>query len=275
MSIRRIVFIAAVLTAAGFVIAAMASYTRRVEAQMKTATVDGGTIQFLKERTPVGDFTATDLKGRPVSLRDLRGKVVIVNFWATWCPPCREEIPDLIALQAKYTDQLQIIGVSQDEVGADDVGRFAAEHGMNYPVVMSTPAIERLFPNIHALPTSFMIDPQGRLAQRHVGMLNASLTETETRALAGMPINARIEYVEDNDRKRLENAAQANKIPGVDLSALTPEQRTKALQTLNTEPCTCGCGQTVAQCRLEDPTCDVSLPRAKALLKQIVEGSTP
>jgi thiol-disulfide isomerase/thioredoxin len=265
--------IVAVLVAAGFVVAAMAEYTRRVDAGMRSATVDGGTIAFLKERTSVEGFAARDITGRPIALHDYRGKVVIINFWATWCPPCREEIPDLIALQDRYKDQLQIIGVSQDEAPPDEVGRFATAHHMNYPVVMTTPEIERMFPNIRALPTSFVIDREGRIAQRHVGMLNASLTETETRALAGLPVNVKIEYVEDQDRQRLENAAQANTIPGVDLSKLTPQQRTRALQALNTEPCTCGCGQTVAQCRIEDPTCGVSLPRAQEILKSITGGS--
>ena len=148
--------------------------------------------------------------------------------------------------------------------------QFAAEHGMNYPVVMDTPEIERLFTNIHALPTSFIIDRDGRIAQRHVGMLNASLTETETRVLAGLDANVRVEYREDQDKVKLENAAQANKIPGIDLSKLTPAQRTKVLQTLNSEECGCGCGQTLAQCRLEDPTCTVSLPAAEEIVKRIV-----
>lgn len=270
MSISRTVITAALVLASGAAIYGMVQYTRRVETAMKTATVDGGTITLLKERKTLEPFTAKALDGTDVSLAGLRGKVVIVNFWATWCPPCREEIPDLIALQAKYKDRLQIIGVSQDEAPPSMVAKFAAEHQMNYPVIMDTPEIERQFTNIHALPTSFIIDRDGRIAQRHVGMLNASLTETETRVLAGLDSNVRIEYREDQDKVRLENAAQANKIPGIDLSKLTPEQRTKVLQTLNSQECGCGCGQTLAQCRLEDPDCTVSLPAAEALVKQIV-----
>jgi thiol-disulfide isomerase/thioredoxin len=274
MPIRRIVFAAAILTAAGFVVAGMVAYTQRVNAELTHATVeDGATISLLRNRRAIEPFTARTLDGREVSLAALRGKVVIVNFWATWCPPCREEIPDLIALQEKYKDQLQIIGVSQDEGAPEMVARFVAEHRMNYPVVMTSAEIERQFPNINALPTSFMIDRDGRIAQRHVGLLNASLTETETRVLAGLATNVKVEFAEDQDRQRLENAAQANKIPGIDLSKLTPEQRGRVLQTLNSELCSCGCGQTVAQCRLEDPTCTVSLPLAEDIVRKIVAES--
>jgi thiol-disulfide isomerase/thioredoxin len=270
MSLSRTVITAALVLASGAAIAGMVTYTRRVETAMKTAKVDGGTITLLKERKVIEPFTAKALDGSEVSLASLRGKVVIVNFWATWCPPCREEIPDLIALQAKYKDHLQIIGVSQDEAPPSMVAQFAAEHRMNYPIVMDTPAIDQLFTNIHALPTSFIVDREGRIAQRHVGMLNASLTETETRVLAGLETNVSIEYREDQDKVRLENAAQANKIPGIDLSKLTPEQRTKVLQTLNSQECGCGCGQTLAQCRLEDPDCTVSLPTSQEVVKRIV-----
>ncbi|MFN2456508.1 MAG: TlpA disulfide reductase family protein, partial [Pyrinomonadaceae bacterium] len=116
------------------------------------------------------------MDGRPIATAALRGKVVIINFWATWCPPCREEIPDLVALQTKYKDQLQIIGISQDSGSVEDVRQFAKAHGMNYPTVMSTPEIEKLFPGVYALPTTFILDREGRLAQRHIGLLNASRT---------------------------------------------------------------------------------------------------
>jgi cytochrome c biogenesis protein CcmG/thiol:disulfide interchange protein DsbE len=270
MTPRRIALVALLVALVGLAMTGMVRYTRRVDAAIVNTTVDGGTITLLRERTTVQPFIATDIGGTPVSLSSLRGKVVLVNFWATWCPPCREEIPDLVALQARYKDELQIVGISQDSGSAADVARFAREHGMNYPTVMSTPDIERLFPNVYALPTTFVIDREGRLAQKHVGLLNISRTEAETRALAGLPVNARVEYAEDTDKVKLENAAQANKIPGIDLSGLSPEKKAEVLKKLNAEPCSCGCGQTVAQCRLEDPNCDVSLPLAKAIVAHIV-----
>jgi thiol-disulfide isomerase/thioredoxin len=204
-------------------------------------------------------------------MADFKGKVVLINFWATWCPPCRQEIPDLVALQAKYPDHLQVVGVSQDSGSPEAVGRFAAAHHINYPIVMSTPEIERLFPNVYALPTSFLIDRDGRIAQKHVGLLNASLTEVEARSLAGLDVDTRVEFVEDEQKVRLENAAQANKIPGIDLAPLSPEKKARALQQLNTEHCTCGCGLTVAQCRVDDPSCTVSLPLAQRIVKTIAE----
>ena len=272
MRTRRLAFTLLALLVLGAAVAAMVRYTRNVEGAMSGTAVDGGTVTLLRERAPVADFTVADLAGRPLSLSAMKGKVVLVNFWATWCPPCREEIPDLIALQARYKDQLQIIGVSQDSGTPEEVARFAVEHGMNYPIVMSTPELERLFPNVYALPTTFVIDRDGKVAQKHVGMLNAARTEAEARVLAGLKVNAKIEYADDNEKVRLQNAAQANKIPGVDLSALTPDQRAKVLQRLNSQQCSCGCGQTVAQCRLEDPTCDVSLPLAQEIVKQITAG---
>jgi thiol-disulfide isomerase/thioredoxin len=268
MTPRRLI----VATLSGVVLVAltagMVRYTRRVEADLKQAKAPAGSVKFLKERKEVA-FTASDLDGRPISTAALRGKVVIVNFWATWCPPCREEIPDLIALQARYRDTLQIVGVSQDSGNVENVRQFAKQHGMNYPTVMSSAEIEQLFPGIYALPTSFILDRDGRIAQKHIGLLNASLTDLETRALAGLANDVAIVYAEDEDKVRLANAAQANKIPGIDLSTLSPERRAEALQALNTEHCTCGCGLTLAQCRLDDPDCTVSLPLAQEVVKKI------
>ena len=269
MTIRRILLVLLAFATAVAAVTGMVRYTRHVDAAIMTAPVDGGSITLLRERAPVEPFSAADINGRTVSLASLRGKVVLVNFWATWCPPCREEIPDLIALQAKYKDQLQVIGVSQDSGNAEAVAAFARDHGMNYPIVMSSADIEKLFPNVYALPTTFIIDRDGRLAQKHVGLLNASRTEAETRALAGLPVDARVEYTEDTDKVKLENAAQANRIPGLDLSGLSPEKKGEVLKRLNAEPCTCGCGQTVAQCRLEDPNCDVSLPLAREIVRRM------
>ena len=229
------------------------------------------TLRFFRDPAAVAALTVTDLDGRSISSNDWRGKVTIVNFWATWCPPCRAEIPDLVALQTKYGDRLQVIGVSQDEGPIEPVKRFAAEQHINYPIVMNTPELERRFPGIHALPTSFVLDREVRVVQRHVGMLNARLTEQETRSLAGLPVNATIEQVDRAQPARLENAAQATDIPGVDLTRLSPARRTAALQKLNTDPCTCGCENTLAKCRIDDPKCATSLPLAQRVVQEIAD----
>jgi thiol-disulfide isomerase/thioredoxin len=232
---------------------------------------DKVTLRFFRDPAAVAAITVTDLDGRSISSNDWRGKVTIVNFWATWCPPCRAEIPDLVALQKKYGDRLQVIGVSQDEGPIEPVKRFAAEQHMNYPIVMMTPELDRRFPGIHALPTSFVLDREVRVVQKHVGMLNATLTEQETRSLAGLPVNASIEQVERSQLARLDNAAQATDIPGVDLTRLSPAKRTAALQKLNTDPCTCGCENTLAKCRIDDPKCATSLPLAQRVVQDIVD----
>jgi thiol-disulfide isomerase/thioredoxin len=228
-----------------------------------------GTIRFFRDPVEVPTFTLRDLDGRTVSAADLRGKVTIINFWATWCGPCRIEIPDLIALQNKYRTQLQVVGISEDEIPADQVKRFVVANKMNYPIAMTTPAIEQAFPGITALPTTYIVDRDGRIVMRHSGTLNPALTEAETRSLAGLPVAAKIERVDRMQKAQLENGAQATSIPGVDLAKLTREQRAAALQRLNSEGCTCGCDLSVAKCRIDDPTCGVSLPLARAMVNQI------
>jgi thiol-disulfide isomerase/thioredoxin len=255
-------------------------YARATEPEATVAVADADnervTLQFFRNPASAPLLVSRDLEGRDVSLSSFRGKVVIVNFWATWCGPCRAEIPDLIALQEKYRDRLQVIGVSEDEAPPELVKRFAAEHQMNYPVVMVTPEIERRFPGVGALPTSFIIDRESRLVQKHVGMLRRATTELETRALAGLPVNASIEEVDQTQglKLALDNGAQAMTIPGVDLAALPVAKRIEALQKLNGQPCTCGCDLTVAKCRVDDPTCGVSLPLARQIVKQIAGGSS-
>lgn len=230
------------------------------------------TLRFFKDPAPVAEVSMRDIDGRTLSPAALRGKVVLVNFWATWCPPCRAEIPDLVALQTRYADRLQVIGVSQDEGSVEVVRRFAAEQHMNYPIVMMTPELEKGFPGIAALPTSFVVDRSGRVVQKHVGMLNAVMTEQEMRSLAGLPVNASIEEIDRSQPAKAQlGNAQATQIPGVDLAKLTPDRRTQALQKLNTDACTCGCENTVAKCRIDDPKCTTSLPLAQRIVQDIAD----
>ena len=258
---------------------AAARYAREVEhgqpAAVASAAADPPagaepvTLRFFRDPKPAPAFVVKDLDGRDVSIASMRGKVVIVNFWATWCGPCRAEIPDLVALQAKYKDTLQVIGISEDEAGVEVVKRFAAEHKINYPVAMMTPEIEKLYPGISALPTSFIVDRDARVVQKHVGMLTARTTEYEARHLAGLPVNVAIEEFDQAQGLKIVNGAQALTIPGVNLAALPIAKRTEALQKLNAQPCTCGCDLTLARCRVDDPNCGVSLPLAQQIVKHI------
>jgi thiol-disulfide isomerase/thioredoxin len=227
-------------------------------------------LQFYRNAPAMTNVTMTDVDGRAISTASLKGRVVIVNFWATWCPPCRAEIPDLIALQNKYKDQLQIIGISDDDDPPAVVKKWAMDHHMNYPIVMSNDALRKVFTGVAALPTSFILSRDSKMMIKHVGMLQASTTEAETRHLAGLPVDVSVEEIDKDDKPaKLANALQVTEIPGVDLSKLTKEQRVAAITKLNDEPCTCGCNQTLARCRVDDPTCPISLPKAKELVAGI------
>ncbi len=227
------------------------------------------TLQFFRNPAPVASLTMETLDGRTLSSADWRGKVTILNFWATWCGPCRAEIPDLVALQKKYGKYVQIVGISKDEAPPEVVGRFAAEYDVNYPIVMSTPELSQAFPGINALPTSYILDRESRIVQKHVGILKAWRTELETRALAGLPVNAVIEEIDPIQRVKLDEWAEVTDIPGIDLSAIPAARRIEVLQKMNADHCTCGCQLSVAKCRIDDPTCDVSLPLARTIIDNL------
>ena len=116
------------------------------------------------------DFVLTDLQGQTVKLSDLRGKAVVLNFWATWCPPCKQEIPWLVELQKRYGGQgLQIVGVSMDDGDPKDVVKFAAENSINYPVLIGEEKVAEQYGGIDYLPTTFYIDRNGVVLDRVFG----------------------------------------------------------------------------------------------------------
>jgi thiol-disulfide isomerase/thioredoxin len=220
-------------------------------------------VQLFKTPATTSTFTATDLDGRPVA--PAKGKVVLLNFWATWCGPCRAEIPELVKLQDKYKDYLQIIGVSMDDAAPAYVKQFAAEFNVNYPIVMATPEIGNVFRGVVGLPTTFVLDQETRVVQKHVGLVNPSIFEDETRALAGLSLNASIERIDDPVQVKLANAAQATSIPGIAMENVASGKKSALLKELNETQCTCGCGLTIAACRINDPECPVSLPLAQKM----------
>ncbi len=125
-----------------------------------------------QSETPVAapDFTITDLEGVEHSLADYRGKVLFVNFWATWCPPCRAEIPDFVEVYgAKKAEGLEILGLSVDRMDAARLSEWVADVGITYPVALATRKIASDFDPGDYIPTTFVIDKEGRIRRKHVG----------------------------------------------------------------------------------------------------------
>jgi len=226
-------------------------------------------IRFVSNPDAAPEFKLDSIDGKPLTLASAHGKVVLLNFWATWCGPCRAEIPDLIELQQKYKDQLQIIGLTVDDDDVAFVKQVVARTRINYPVAMTTPEVRAQYGGVAALPTSFVLDTQGRIVQKHEGLRDPALYETEIRALLGLPIGARVETFEDTGQIFLAHADRASELPGVDLSKLTPLQKQAALHKFNAEGCTCGCKFTLAQCRIYDRNCAVSKSRTEKIVGEV------
>jgi thiol-disulfide isomerase/thioredoxin len=226
-------------------------------------------IRFVRNPDAAPDFKLTALDGKPLTIAALQGKVVFLNFWATWCGPCRAEIPDLIALQDRYKGRLQIIGLNVDDEQVD-IQKYVEETGINYPVAMTSNDVRIQFGGIPALPTSFVLDTAGRVVQKHVGLWNPAVYETEIRALLGMPIMAKVETFEDKGEVFLAHADRATELPGVDLSKLTPEQKKIVLHRFNADACTCGCKYTLAQCRIWDSACAVSKAATEKIIAEVL-----
>jgi peroxiredoxin len=133
---------------------------------------------------PAPDFQLTDLDGNTVRLSDLRGKAVLLNFWATWCPPCKVEMPWFVALQKQYGPQgLQIVGVAMDEGNAHDaVAKFAREMGLNYAVVLGNDKVADQYGGVDALPTTYYIGRDGKIVTRVFGLVSHREIEDNIRA---------------------------------------------------------------------------------------------
>lgn len=130
------------------------------------------------------DFSLTSISGETVSLSDSDGKVRIVDFWATWCPPCRKGIPEFVELYDQYKDQgLEIIGISVDQDGAEVVKPFAKKMKMNYPVLLDDGEVSKAYGGIRAIPTAFVINQQGEIVKKYVGYRPKDVFEADIQNL--------------------------------------------------------------------------------------------
>lgn len=136
------------------------------------------------DASPVLAVSAHDLAGRPLAFATFKGKILVVNFWATWCNACRSEIPSLVKLQSDFRRDLQVIGVSEDRVaGAQELRAFIAERGINYPIVVGDDGVHKAFPPVTALPTTYLIDQTGTVVQRYNGIPDTARVRRDIAAL--------------------------------------------------------------------------------------------
>lgn len=138
------------------------------------------------------DFALETLDGKNLRLSDLRGKAVLLNFWATWCGPCKIETPWLVELQKQYGAQgLQVIGVAMDDSGKDDIAKFAQDMGVNYPVLLGKEAVGDEYGGVPALPESFFIGRDGKIVDRIIGLRGkGDIEEAIRKALDTKPATA-------------------------------------------------------------------------------------
>jgi len=136
------------------------------------------------DRKTAPDFTLNDASGRPVRLSDSRGKVVLLNFWATWCPPCKHEIPWFIGFQESFRDRgLTVLGVSMDADGWTSINPYITDQKVNYPMTIGNDQVAGLYGGIHSLPMTLIIDKTGRIAAIHLGLCTKDEYEADINAV--------------------------------------------------------------------------------------------
>jgi thiol-disulfide isomerase/thioredoxin len=149
-------------------------YLPRVSAAVKNA----------KDRNPAPGFTLKDPRGRDLTLSDYKGKVVLLNFWATWCGPCKIEIPWFIEFEKSYnTRGFAVVGISMDEDGWNAVKPYVEQKQMNYRVAIGDDGLAQKYGGIDSLPTTFLIDRAGRVAAVHMGLVSKNVYEREIQEL--------------------------------------------------------------------------------------------
>lgn len=141
---------------------------------------------ILGKTTPAPDFTLESLDGKTTRLSDLRGKAVLVNFWATWCGPCKIETPWLVEMQNQYGNQgLQVLGVAMDDSSKDDIAKFAKDMGVNYPILIGKEAVGDAYGGVPALPESFFVGRDGKIVDRIIGLRGRSDIEDSVKKALG------------------------------------------------------------------------------------------
>lgn len=166
---------------------ALAALTGLLFLDLHRARVEDADEATLAPHSFAAEFSLPDLHGRTVTLSDYHGKIVLLDFWATWCDPCREEIPQFVELQNRYQNQgFQIIGISMDD-SAEPVSQFYQTRHMNYPVAMGNAETGEQYGGILGLPVAFLIDRTGRIRARYTGAINLTKLNEDLKSLLLLP----------------------------------------------------------------------------------------
>jgi len=222
-------------------------------------------------------FTLTDIFGHRLSLDQYRGQVVLLDFWATWCGPCRSEIPGFIQLQKVYASQgFQIIGISEDQGGAAPVLDFYKQAGLDYRVALDNGKVSELYGGIIGLPTTFLIGRDGRIYEKLPGAVGADYFEPGIKTLlATSPATEAKSFqpVEGSETPEVETPAEVNSpVPGIDVSKLTKAELSQYETLLSKQNCSCGCNMSVLECRKTDPGCATSRQEAEEILQKMEQS---
>ena len=137
----------------------------------ESRTAKASDVKAENQRKVAPEFTLKDSSGAVVHLSDYKGKVVLLDFWATWCGPCKIEIPWFMEFEQQYKDRgFAVLGVSMDEGGWDDVKPYIDQHKINYRILMGTDVVGQAYGGVDSLPTTFLIDRSGKIAVKHEGI---------------------------------------------------------------------------------------------------------
>lgn len=159
-------------------------------------TVKAASLKPGKERHAAPDFSLKDADGKVVHLSDYKGKVVLLDFWATWCPPCKLEIPWFMDLEHKDKYRgFEVLGIAMDDNGWEDVKPFIAQAKINYRVVVGDDATSNAYGGVEDLPTTFLIDKQGKIAAIHIGLAGRKEFEDGVEELLRESTNAPVTTV--------------------------------------------------------------------------------
>jgi len=215
-------------------------------------------------------ISVPDISGHQLDLTSYRGKVVVLNFWVTWCEPCRAEISELVELQSRYRDRgLAVIGIAVED-DLTSVQTACKQLNINYPVALGDKKLSAVFGGV-GFPTTFVIGRDGRIYSKHPGATNLRVLEDEVAQLLATGDTAQLinfRPAGKSEPVELPTPAELNsEVPGVDISQLNATHLADFKTLLEKEQCNCGCHRTLLQCLKEDSACD----RARKLSREELE----